>query len=136
MTLMYNGHYTLSTTHYHAPTGTWMVHSTDSLLPADYAPSHPHNPGRDTYTREEEPDDRHISDTWGRRSLDRLLSIASRNQDLGRAMYCVAKWTQRTWQIHVEQWTWKGTLRPQQREAPLSSTGPTPPRPTTMQVCQ
>ena len=35
MTLMYNLHYTLSTTHYHAPTGHWVVHGTDFLLPAD-----------------------------------------------------------------------------------------------------
>ena len=35
MTLMYNLHYTLSTTHYHAPTDHWIVHGTDSLLPAD-----------------------------------------------------------------------------------------------------
>ena len=48
MTLMYNLHYTLSATHYHAPTGHWVVHGTDSLLPADYAPP-PHNPGLDTY---------------------------------------------------------------------------------------
>ena len=26
MTLIYNIHYTLSTTHYHAPTGHWVVH--------------------------------------------------------------------------------------------------------------
>ena len=38
MTLMYNLHYTLSGTHYHTPTGHWVVHGTDSLLPADYAP--------------------------------------------------------------------------------------------------
>ena len=38
MTLMYNLHYTLSTTHYHAPTGHWVVHGTDPLHPADYAP--------------------------------------------------------------------------------------------------
>ena len=35
---MYNLHYTLSTTHYHAPTDHWVVHGTDSLLTADYAP--------------------------------------------------------------------------------------------------
>ena len=52
MTLMYNLHYTLSTTHYHAPTDHWVVHGTDSLLSADYAPP-PHNPGRDTYARGE-----------------------------------------------------------------------------------
>ena len=46
MTLMYNIHYTLSTTNYHAPTGTWVVHGIDSLLPAYYAPS-PHNLGPD-----------------------------------------------------------------------------------------
>ena len=38
MTLMYNLHFTLSTTHYHAPTDHWVVHGTDPLLPADYAP--------------------------------------------------------------------------------------------------
>ena len=31
MTLMYNMPFSLSTTHYHAPTGTWVVHGTDSL---------------------------------------------------------------------------------------------------------
>ena len=59
MTLMYNLHYTLSATNYHAPTGHWVVHGTGFLLPADYAPP-PHNPGLDTYAREEEPDDPHI----------------------------------------------------------------------------
>ena len=44
MTLMFNGHYTLSTTQYHAPTGTWMVHSNNSLLPANYAPPPPAQP--------------------------------------------------------------------------------------------
>ena len=39
MTLMYNKHYTLSTTHYHAPTDTCLVQGTDSLLPADYSPT-------------------------------------------------------------------------------------------------
>ena len=61
MTLMYNLHYTLSTTHYHAPTGHWLVHGTDSLLPANYPP-HTHNPGLDTYTRVDEPDNSHL---WG-----------------------------------------------------------------------
>ena len=53
MTLIYNIHYILSTTHYHAPTGHWVVHGIDSLLPADYAPSptqprprHVHQGGR------------------------------------------------------------------------------------------
>ena len=41
MTFMYNRHYTLPTTHYNAPTDTWLVHSTDSLLPADYSPPPP-----------------------------------------------------------------------------------------------
>ena len=44
MTLMYNLHYTISTTNYHAPTGHWVVHGTDSLLPADYAPPPPTQP--------------------------------------------------------------------------------------------
>ena len=38
MTLMYNLQNTLSTTHYHAATDHCVVHGTDSLLPADYAP--------------------------------------------------------------------------------------------------
>ena len=53
MTLMYNKHYTLSTTHYHTPTDTWLVQGTDSLLPADYTPpparprpQHVHQGGR------------------------------------------------------------------------------------------
>ena len=135
MTLMYNIHYTLSTTHYHAPTGTWVVHGTDSLLPADYAPFPPHNTAPDRYTREDKPDEPHIWGTWERRSLDTLLSIRSRNQDLGRVMYCLAKWTQGTWEICTERWMWKVTLRPQQREAPLNCMGPTPRRPTTLQTC-
>ena len=54
-------------------------------------------PSPDTYTREDKPDDPHIWGTWEGMSLDTLLSIRSRNQDLGRAMYCLAKWTQPTW---------------------------------------
>ena len=111
MTLLYNRHYTLSTTHYHASTGNWVVHGTDSLLPADYAPPL-HNPCPDTYTREDEPDDPHVWGTWERKSLDRLLSIRSGNQGLGRAMYRLAKWTQRTWRIFTDRWLWKVTLRP------------------------
>ena len=95
MTLMYNLHSTLSTTHYHTPTGHWVVHGTNSLLPADYTPPQ-HNPGLDTYAREDEPDDPHIWGTRKRTSLDTLLSIRSGNQGLGRAIYCLAKWTQRT----------------------------------------
>ena len=49
MTLMYNLHYTLSTTHYHAPTNHWVVHGTDSLLPADYTPP-PHTTQAPTRT--------------------------------------------------------------------------------------
>ena len=135
MTLMYNIHYTLSTTHYHAPTGTWVVHGADPLLPADYAPPPPHNPAPDTYTREDEPDNPHIWGTWERRSLDTLLSIPSRNQHLGRAMYGLAKWTLRTWEIPGERWMWKVTLRPQQREAPLNRMVPTLSRPNTLQLC-
>ena len=61
MTLMYNLHCPLSTTHYHAPTNHWVVHGTDSLLPADYTPP-PHNPGPDTYARGDDPGDPHV---WG-----------------------------------------------------------------------
>ena len=133
MTLMYNLHHTLSTTHYHAPTDHGVVHGTDSLLPADYAPP-PHNPGLDTYTRGDEADQ---PDLWGmleRKSLDTLLSICSGNQGLGRAMHCLAKWTQRTWGIPADRWLCKVTLRPQQREALPNRRGPTPPRPTSLQL--
>ena len=134
MTLMYNLHYTLSTTHYQAPTGHWVVHGTDSLLPTDYAPP-PHNPDHDTYTREDELDDPHLWGTWERKSLDTLLSIRSGNQGLGRAMYCLAKWTQQTWGIPTDRCLWKVTLPSGQREAPPNRRGPTPPRPTTIQLC-
>ena len=134
MTLMYNLLYTLSTTHYHSPTDHWLVHGTDSLLPADYAPP-PHNPGLATYATGDEPDDRHIWGTWERKSPDTLLSIRSGNQGLGRAMYCLAKWTQRTWGIPTDRWLWRVKLRPQQREAPPNRRGPTPPGPTTLQLC-
>ena len=50
MTVMYNIQYTLSTTHYHAPTGDWVVYGTDSLPPCRLRPP-PHNPGPSTYTR-------------------------------------------------------------------------------------
>ena len=50
MTLMYNLHYTLSTTHYHVPTDHGVVHGTDSLLPADYAPPPPHTTHASTRT--------------------------------------------------------------------------------------
>ena len=55
MTLMDNIHYTLSKTHYHAPTGHWLVHGTNSLFPVNDAPPPPHNSGPDTYCREDEP---------------------------------------------------------------------------------
>ena len=94
MTLMYNLHYTLSTTHYHTPTGQLVVHGADSLLPANYAPpTPPPNPGPDTYTREDEPEDAHLWGTWEHKSLDTLSFIRSGNQGLGRAMYCLTKWT-------------------------------------------
>ena len=134
LTLLYNLHYTLSTTHYHAPTGHRVVHGTDSLLPANYSPPPP-NPGPDTYTREDEPDDPHLWGKWESKSLDTLLSIRSGNQGLGRAMYCLAKWTQRTRGIPTDRWLWKVTLRPQQREAPPNRKGPTPQRRTTLQLC-
>ena len=111
-----------------------MVHGTDSLLPADYTPP-THNPGLDTYARGDDPDDPHIWGTWEPESLDTLLSIRSGYQGLGRAMYCLAKWTQPTWGIPTDRWVWVVTLRPQQREAPPNRRGPTPPRPTTLQLC-
>ena len=109
MTPMYNIHYTLSTTHYHAPSGTWWYTAPTASSPPTTPPS-PNNSAPDTYTREDELDKPQIWGTWERRSLDTLLYIRSRNQDLGKAMYCLAKWTQRTWKIPTEPWMWKVTL--------------------------
>ena len=134
MPLMYNLHYTLSSTNYHAPTGHCVMHGTDSLFPADYAPPQ-HNPGPEKYTREDETDDPHLWGTSERKSLDTLLSIRSGNQGLGRAMYCLAHWTQRTCRIPTDRWLWKVTLLSQQREAPPNRRTPNPPRPTTLQLC-
>ena len=66
--------------------------------------------------------------------MDTLLCIRSGNQGFGRVMYFLAKWTQRTWEIPTDWWLWKVTLRPQQREAPPNCRGPTPPRPTSLQL--
>ena len=55
-----------------------------------------------------------------------LLSIRSGNQDLGKAMYRLAKRTQQTWEIPAERWLWKITLCLQQREAPPNRMGPPP----------
>ena len=41
-------------------------------------------------------------------------------------MYCLTKWTQRTWGIPTDRWVWVVTLRPQQREAPQTA-GDSPP---------
>ena len=122
MTLMYNLHYTLSTNHYHAPTGHWVVHGTDSLLPADYAPPPAPDPGLDTYTRENEQHDPHLWCTWERKSLHTLLSIRSGNQGLGRAIYSLAKWTQRTWGIRA--------LAVEGHAAPRAEGGPPEPQKT------
>ena len=72
---------------------------------------------------------------WERRSLDWLLFIRSCHQDIGKAIHRLAKWTQLTWEIPTERWLWKVTLRPRHREAPPNRRGPTPLRPTTLQLC-
>ena len=131
MTLMYNLHYTPSTSHYHSPNGTAPTPSSPPTTPPP-----PHGPDHDTYTRGDEPDDPHLWRTRERKSLDTLLSIRSGNQGLGRAMYCLAKWTQRIWGIPTDRWLWKVTLRPKQREAPQTAGDPPPPpRPTSLQLC-
>ena len=66
MTIMYDGHY--------APSTTWVVHGTDSLLPADYTPP-PHAPGPGTHTRVDWPDGPHIQGTWEHASLETLLDV-------------------------------------------------------------
>ena len=50
-------------------------------------------------------------------------------------MYCLAKFTQRTWEVPADRWLWKVTLRPQQWEAPRNRRGPTRPCPSTPQLC-
>ena len=64
-----------------------------------------------------------------------LLSIRSGQQGLGRGMYCLAKWNQRTWGIARVRCLWNVTLRTQQMEAPPNRRGPTPQRPTSLQLC-
>ena len=132
MTLMYNIHYTLSATHYHARTGTWVLHGTDSLLPADCAPPSPRNPGHDMYTREDEPDDPHIWSTWERRSLDMLLSIRSRNKVLGKVMYCLAKWTKQTWRSPRTGGCGRSNCAPSRGRPPRTAWDPPP---TTLLLC-
>ena len=67
--------------------------------------------------------------------LEQWLTAFGRHQVVGRAMYCLAKWTQRTWGMPADRWLWKVTLRPQQIEAPPNRRGATPQRPTTLQLC-
>ena len=43
-------------------------------------------------------------------------------------------WPPTTWGIPTDRWVWVVTLRPQQREAPPNRRGPTPPRPTSLQL--
>ena len=124
--LMYNHHYTLSTTHYKAPTNRWVVHGTDFLLTADYNPPM-HSPGPDTYTRVDEPMDPPIRGKGGHKSLETLQSIRSGNQGLARAICCPAKRTQRSWQIPAQRWTWKVTHCHQQMQAPSKLRGSHPP---------
>ena len=50
-------------------------------------------------------------------------------------MYCLAKWTQRTWGIPTDRWLWRITLRPERREAPLNRRGPARPHSTTLELC-
>ena len=50
-------------------------------------------------------------------------------------MYCLAKWTHRSWQIPAERSAWKVILLPQPKGAPLNRTGPTLSRPIAMQPC-
>ena len=130
MTIMYDGRYGLATTHYHARSHTWVVHGTDSLLSADYAPN------VHTYTTLGGLDGPHIQGTWGHASLETLHSIHSSCQVLSRAMYCLAQWTQRSWQIPPHRWTWEVTLRPRQREAPQNCRRPILPRSFSMQLCR
>ena len=98
MTLMYNKHYILSTTHNHAPT--------DSLFgPRHRLPPPPPTtppPDPDSNTGKDQHEDPHICGTWGQNSLKTLHSIRSANQGLSRAMYCLAKWFQQSSEIPAQ----------------------------------
>ena len=129
--------HTLHPLHHPLPRTNWPPGGTGHRLPPPrrLRPPPGHNPGPDTYTREDEPDDPHIWGTWERRSLDTLFFIRSRHQDLGKASYCLDKWTQRTCEIPTDRWLWKVTLRPQHTKAPPNRGRPASPRPTTLQLC-
>ena len=81
------------------------------------------------------PDDPHICGTWGHKTLKTLLSIQSGNQGLHRAMYCLAKWAQPSWQILALRWTWKVTVHLQQEEAPSNCMETTTPCPSSLLLC-
>ena len=78
------------------------------------------------YARGDDPYDPHIWGTWEPKSLDTLLSICSSYQGLGRAMYCLAKWTQRTWGIPTDRWVWVVTLPPSRGKPPQTAGDPPP----------
>ena len=105
MTLMYNKDYTLPTTHYHAATGHYAPPPRTRRAPT-------RTPGRTSLTTQT------FWGTWERTSLDTLLPIHSCNQDLVKAIFCLANPTLRSWKISTDRWLWKRTLCPKQREAP------------------
>ena len=128
--------HTVHPLHHPVPRTNWPLGRTGHRLPRPcrLCPPPPPKTQAPTRTREDKPDDPHIWGTWENKSLDTLLSISSGNEGLGRAMYCLAKWTQRTWGIPTDRWLWKVTLRPLQLEAPPNRKGPTLPRPTALQL--
>ena len=82
------------------------------------------------YTREDKPDDPHIWGTWGRKSLDTLLSIHSGNHGIGGAMYCLAKWRQRSWQIPASGGRGRSPSVPSRRGPPGTARHPPPSAPS------
>ena len=135
MTLMYNLHYTLSTSHYDAPTGHWVVHGTDSLRPADYAPPpaqprpRTRTPGRTSRT----------TPTSGARGNASPWTHCSPSAAATRALVgrCIAlpSGPNRPGGSPRTGGCGRSRCAPQQREAPTNHRGPTRPRPSTLQLC-
>ena len=125
ITLMHNRHYTLSTSHYLAPTDTCVVLPPRRLQPparTGHAPAR--TPGRTSRT----------SSTSGARGSaspwTRCYPSAAAIRGLGREMYCLAKWTQRSWEIPAERWTGWSPPVPSRRRPPETARDPPPRAPS------
>ena len=135
MTLMYNLHYTLSATHYHTSTGHWVVHGTNSLLPADYAPpthttqASTRTPGRTSRTTptsgalgKASPWTRCFPSAAAARALvGRCIALPSGHNGPGGSPRTGA--------------CGRSHCAPSRGRPPRTAGDPPPPRPTTLQLC-